>query len=118
VNPSQLGRNETDLNTTKPRFSDITFFGPGNVLDRIIDGRVSTDRGCSCGDNFAVTNCIKNATFNERSGQDALVAEGNHSLLASEFEIAREFESERIGLSVKIVCNLSSEIIVGSGAID
>jgi len=67
MNPSQLGRNETDLNTARlSRFSDVTWFGPIGarlVLDRIIDGRVRTvNRDCSCGDKFVITNCIENAT--------------------------------------------------------
>ena len=119
MNPSQLGRNETDLNTARPSgFRNVTLFRqrrPSNVLDR----RVRTDRDCSCGDKFVVTNCIDDATSDKRRGQDTLVALArNNSLLASKFETARKLESERIGLSVKIICNLFSEIIVSSGAVD
>jgi hypothetical protein len=101
MDPSQLGRNETDLNTT--RLSEFsTLFGQigvRSVLDRIIDEKIRTGRDCSCGDEFVVTNCIENA------------------ILASKFETARKLKSECIGLSVKMICNLFSEIIVSSGAV-
>jgi hypothetical protein len=59
----QLGRNETDLNTKWPfGFSSIAFFGPRNVFDRTVGGRVRNGRDSSCSDKFVVTNCIKNAT--------------------------------------------------------
>lgn len=76
--PSQLGRNKTNLNTARPSgFSRVSLFGPGSILDRIVNGRVRTDRHFSCGDNLAFTDCIENATCNMRSGQEALVAEEN-----------------------------------------
>jgi len=72
MDPSQLGRNETDLNTT--RLSEFsTLFGQigvRSVLDRIIDEKIRTGRDCSCGDEFVVTNCIENATSKKRSGQE------------------------------------------------
>jgi len=74
--PSQLGRNKTNLNTARPSgFSKVSLFGPGSFLDRIVNGRVRTDRHFSCSDNLAFTNCIENATCNMRSGQEALVSE-------------------------------------------
>jgi len=42
---------------------------------------------------------------------------GGSSLLGPELETARKFESERIGLSVNIVCDLLDEIIISSGAV-
>ena len=42
---------------------------------------------------------------------------GGNSLLASEFETARKLESERIGLSVNMVCDLFDEISISSGAV-
>jgi hypothetical protein len=118
MNPSQLGRNETYLNTGRPsRFSSVALTRPRNLLDRTIDGRVRTNQDCFCGDKFVVANCFENATSDKRNGQEALVVEGNNSLLTSKFETTREFESERIGLSVEIICNLFSEIIVSSGAV-
>ena len=89
--------------------------GLRNVLDRILDGRVRTDPDCTSSDKFIVTNCIENATSDKRSGQ--VVSVRDDSLLASKYETARKLESERIGLSVKIICNLFSEIIVSSGAV-
>lgn len=66
--PSQLGRNETNLNTARLSGftvdSKVSLFGPGNFFDRIVNGRVRTDRDFSCGDNFAFTDCIENATCN------------------------------------------------------
>ena len=42
--PSQLGRNKTNLNTARPSgFSKVSLFGPRNILDRIVHGRVRTD---------------------------------------------------------------------------
>jgi hypothetical protein len=76
--PSQLGRNETNLNTARPSGSrKVSLFGRGNILDRIVKGRVRTDRNVFCDDKFAFTDCIENATCNMRSGQEALVAEEN-----------------------------------------
>ncbi len=91
MNPSQLGRNETDLDTARPSgFRDITLIGPRNVLDEIIDGRVRTDRDCSCGDKFVVTNCIENATSNKRRSQKALVSEGDQLTLGLEVRNRQE----------------------------
>ena len=77
--PSQLGRNKTNLNTARPSgFSKVSLFGlAGNILDRIVNARVRTDRDFSCGDKFAFPDCIENATCNMRSGQEALLAEEN-----------------------------------------
>ena len=79
MDPSQLGRNETDLNTARlSRFNTLFGqIGPRCVLDGIVDEKVRTGRNCSCSDEFVVTNCIENETCNKRSGQEALVAEGN-----------------------------------------
>jgi len=61
--PSQLGCNETNLNTARFfGFGKGSLFGPGNILDRIVNGRVRTDRDLSRGDKFAFNNCIQNAT--------------------------------------------------------
>jgi len=43
---------------------------------------------------------------------------GGNSLLASEFETARKLESERIGLSLNMVCDLLDEIVNSSGAVN
>ena len=116
---SQLGRNKTYLNTATPSgFSIGTLLGQKglwNVFDRFIDGRV---RNGSCSDKFVVTNCIENATSNRRSDQEVLVDPLiDNSLLSTKFKTARKLKGERVGLSVKVVCNLSSKVIVGGGAV-
>jgi hypothetical protein len=70
-----------------------------NIVDRITDGRARTDRDCPCSDKFIVMDCMENG------------------ILASEFETARKLESERIGLSVNIVCDLVDEISISGGAV-
>ena len=80
MEPSQLGRNKTYLNTASPsRFSIVNLFGQRgfwNVFGRVtvIDGRV---RDCPCSDKFVVTNCIENTTSDRRSDQEVLVEYSN-----------------------------------------
>jgi len=89
-----------------------------NIVDRITDGRARTDRDCPCGDKFIVMNCIKSWTSMKWSGNPTEgESAGGNSLLASEFETARKFQSERIGLFVNIVCDIFDEISISSGAV-
>ena len=89
-----------------------------NIVDRITDGRARTDRDCPCGDKFIVMNCIKNWTSMNWSGNPTEgESAGGNSLLASEFETARKFQSERIRLFVNIVCDIFDEISISSGAV-